>query len=107
MYTLKIKPISLNHAYRGRRFKTPELEAFKEECYFRLPKQDIPEGELSVKYEFGISSKNSDLDNLVKCFQDALAVKYGFNDRQIYHIEAVKVDVKKGEEYIKFLIKSL
>jgi Holliday junction resolvase RusA-like endonuclease len=46
-------------------------------------------------------------DNLVKCFQDALAEQYGFNDRQIYAWEFEKVDVKKGNEFVAFEIKAL
>lgn len=104
MITLKIKPLSLNSAYRGRRFTTPELEAFKESVYYLAPKIKIPEGKLEARYLFGVSSKNSDLDNLVKVFQDALAQKYKFNDKQIYKIEIEKIDVKKGKEFVSFLI---
>jgi Holliday junction resolvase RusA-like endonuclease len=106
MITLKIKALSLNQAYRGRRFTTPLLKQFKEAVYFLSPKLKIPEGKLKVKYEFGVSSKNSDGDNLIKCLQDSLADKYGFNDKKIYQWEVEKIDVKKGEEYIKFEITS-
>ena len=84
MNVVRIKPLSLNHAYRGRRFETPELEAFKLELACRLPRLKVPAGRLKVIYQFGVSSKNADGDNCVKAFQDALAEKYGFNDRQIY-----------------------
>ena len=104
MIKLAIKPISLNSCYRGRRFKTPLLDAFKKEVYYLLPKMEIPKGKLSVKYIFGVSSKSSDGDNLIKVFQDSLADNYGFNDKQIYKWEVEKVDVKKGEEYIEFEI---
>lgn len=107
MYNLKIKPISLNSAYRGRRFKTPELESFKKEVFYLLPKIEIPKGKLSAIYEFGVSSKASDGDNLIKVFQDCLADTYRFNDKMIYEWKVSKVDVKKGCEYIKFLIKPL
>jgi Holliday junction resolvase RusA-like endonuclease len=100
MYLIPVKPLSLNHAYRGRRFETPELKAFKTEVMANLPNVVIPKGKLAVKYIFGVSSKNADGDNLIKCLQDALAVKYNFNDRQIYFWEVAKVDVKKGEEFI-------
>ena len=39
---------------------------------------------LKINYIFGVSSKNADGDNCQKAFQDMLAEKYGFNDRQIY-----------------------
>lgn len=104
MHTIKIKPLSLNSAYRGRRFTTPELKNYKETLFYLLPSISRLQGKLSVRYEFGVSSKNADGDNLVKCFQDALANKYGFNDKQIYKWQFEKKDVKKGEEYIKFEI---
>ena len=104
MKTFFIKPISLNSAYRGRRFRTPELDAFQLELIYILPQMKIPKGKLSVKYIFGVSSANSDADNLVKATQDALADRYHFNDKMIYHIEVTKYIVKKGDEFVGFEI---
>lgn len=106
MITLKIKPLSLNNAYRGRRFATKELEAYKQSINFLSPKMTVPAGKLKIKYVFGVSSKNADGDNLIKCVQDAIATKYGFNDREIYKWEVEKIDVKKGEEFVCFEISS-
>lgn len=105
MHKIKIKPLSLNSAYRGRRFTTPELKSFKNEVFYLLPKIDIPKGKLKVEYVFGVSSKNADGDNLIKCFQDAIADCYRFNDKVIYKWEVEKVDVKKGDEFIYFDVK--
>lgn len=107
MVKLSIKPISLNSAYRGRRFATAELKQFKVDMSRILPKLDIPKGRLAVHYIFGVSSKNCDGDNLAKATQDCLAECYGFNDRIIYKWVMEKVDVKKGEEYILFNISAL
>lgn len=104
MIILKIKPLSLNSAYRGRRFATPELDVYKRSIDFLAPKMAVPAGKLKVKYVFGVSSKSADGDNLIKCVQDALSTKYGFNDREIYKWEVEKVDVKKGFEFISFEI---
>jgi Holliday junction resolvase RusA-like endonuclease len=82
----------------------PVLTAYKEELAYILPKLTVPTGKLKIKYQFGVSSKNADGDNLVKCFQDALAEQYGFNDRQVYEWSGKKVDVKKGEEFCAFEI---
>lgn len=106
MITIKIKPLSLNSAYRGRRFATPQLDVYKKSIHLLIPKIEVPIGKLKVKYVFGVSSKNSDGDNLIKCVQDAIAEKYGFNDKQIYKWEVEKIDVKKGEEFISFEILS-
>lgn len=104
MEHIKIKPLSLNSAYRGRRFTTPELKYYKEAIQYLAPKIVIPKGKLKVKYIFGVSSKNADGDNLIKCLQDSLADKYEFNDKLIYEWTVKKIDVLKGEEYIEFLI---
>lgn len=102
-----VKPLSVNRAYRGRKFATPALAGFKEEVWYSLPnnKIDYSKKKLKINYVFGVSSKNADGDNCQKAFQDVIAEKYGFNDRQIYKWNGEKVDVKKGEEYCAFDIK--
>jgi len=102
MHRLNIKPLSLNSAYTGRRFATQTLKDFKDEIMYLLPKISVPSGKLALWCEFGVSSKNSDGDNLIKVFQDSLSVAYGFNDKQIYEWKVKKVDVPKGKEYISF-----
>ena len=106
MGIINAKPLSLNKAYRGRRFATKDLKKYKEEVMWQLPKMKVPQGKLEVEYIFGCSSKGSDGDNLIKAFQDCLAEFYGFNDNKIYRWIVEKVDVKKGKEFIKFEIKT-
>lgn len=107
MIKLQIKSISVNEAYRGRRFKTQDYIAYDTELSHLLPHLAIPEGKLEVHYIFGLSSKASDYDNCIKQFQDIISKKYGFNDNRIYKAVIEKVDVKKGEEYIEFDVKKL
>ena len=110
MHRISIKPLSLNSAYRGRRFATVELLSYKQAIGLlapKLPQIQSSTARLEVHYRFGMSSKASDVDNCVKCLQDALADKYGFNDREIYKMVVEKVDCKKGEEFIEFNIKKL
>lgn len=103
MQKIPLKAISLNEAYRGRRFKTKKLQQFKYDVSMLLKKRDIPANKkLKVIYIFGLSSKGSDGDNCIKAFQDVLSESYGFNDNKIYKWEVEKVDVKKGEEYIEW-----
>lgn len=104
MYRLEIKPLSLNHAYHGRRFATKELQKYHTDIHRMLPRITVPDGKLSIHFRFGVSSKNSDGDNLIKCVQDAIAGKYGFNDKSIYEWHVWKEDVKRGEEFIEFMI---
>lgn len=103
MNEVKIKPMTVNQAWQGRRFKTPKYKAWREQISFMLPPViEIPKGRMMLVVTFGVSSKLSDMDNLLKPFIDALQDKYGFNDRQIYVGLVAKVDVPKGQEYIKW-----
>lgn len=104
---LDIKPLSVNEAWRGRRFKTDKYKKYERDILSILPPMKVPEGKLAIAIEFGFSSKNADVDNPVKCFIDCLQKKYGFNDRNIYVLAIQKQDVKKGAEYIEFEIKSI
>jgi hypothetical protein len=104
MIRVKVKPLSVNHSYQGCRFATPELAEYKQELSYLLPPLAVPKGAIAVCYEFGVSSKASDGDNLIKSFQDTLCEKYGFNDRDIYQWEVEKKIVPKGKEYAAFAI---
>lgn len=97
-----IKPLSVNDAWQGRRFKTKKYEDYETELIYQLPPQRIPDGKLTLRIEFGVSSPLSDVDNLLKTTLDCLQKRYEFNDKHIYEIFARKVDVKKKEEYIRF-----
>lgn len=107
MNKIEIKPISVNDCWRGRRFKTPEYEVYEKELFYKLKKQKVPTGKIFLRITAGISSKNADLDNIVKPFVDVLQKRLGFNDRQIYGMDLWKEDVKKGQEYIEFEIQDL
>ena len=108
MIRIDIKALSINEAYKGRKFSTPALAQYKKDLYALLPKKlKVPEGKLSVRFFFGFSSKSADGDNAIKAFQDALGEYYGFNDKRIYEWHVKKVDVKKGKEYISFELSPL
>ena len=107
-YAIKIKPLSVNKAWQGKRFKTNEYKQYEKEVSLLLPSHlKIPEGRLRLNLEWGFSSKASDFDNPVKPFTDILQKKYGFNDSRIYESHIKKVDVKKGAEYILFDISAI
>jgi len=102
MIKLDIKPLSVNQAWQGKRFKTPKYKNYEREMLLILPKIQIGIPPYKLKIEFGFSSKLSDIDNPVKMFLDCLVKKYGFDDRDIYQINVEKYIVPKGNEYIKF-----
>lgn len=105
MPLIKIKPLSINKAWRGgKRFKTKEYLAYEQELFYRIPKMEIPNGKKAFIIKVGFSNKNTDADNIVKPLQDIVAKKFGFNDNEIYYLEVIKEIVCKGEEYIAFEI---
>jgi len=105
MNRINIKPLSVNDAWQGRRYKTKEYKKYEKDCNLLLPGSlEIPDGYLKLDLEFGVSSSGSDIDNGVKLFVDILSKKYDFNDNRIFRMIIDKVKVKKGDEYIKFKI---
>jgi len=104
---IQIKPLSVNEVFQGRRFRTKKYDLYEMQVRYLLPKIEIPKGKLSIKYEVGYSNKLCDIDNFIKPFQDILQKHYEFNDRMIYHLDITKVIVKKGFEYIDFVIKEI
>ena len=103
---LDIKPLSVNEAWKGRRFKTDAYKAYERDVLKLLRPMTIPEGDLVLDLEWGFSSAGSDWDNPIKPFQDILQKKYDFNDNRVIEARVKKVKVKKGKEYIKFDIYS-
>jgi Holliday junction resolvase RusA-like endonuclease len=104
MIKINIKPLSINKAFQGKRFKTKEYDKYIENVLEQLPKISYTKDNVTLIIEFGYSSKLSDLDNCLKPFIDCLTKKYGIDDRYINKIIATKEIVKKGNEYIKFEI---
>jgi len=102
METINIKALSVNSCYQGKRFKNQLHKDYVKEVMSQLPIKFIGIPPYKLVIEFGLSSKLQDLDNCIKVFQDCLTVKYNFNDREIYEIQANKYNVQKGQEYIKF-----
>lgn len=107
MIRLQIKPLSVNEAWQGKRFKTDRYKKYERDLLLLLPSIKIPDGRLEIFLEFGVSSRLSDFDNPTKLFVDILQKKYGFNDNKIYKATIIKTDVPKNKEFIRFNISSL
>jgi len=101
---VKVKPLSVNQAWQGRRYATDKYKAYQKELLWLLKPLTIPDGKLCLTIIYGLSSPLSDIDNPNKQFIDTLCKKYGFNDNRIYRLNTEKVDVKKGSEFIDFEI---
>lgn len=101
---IEIKPLSVNNAWQGRRFKTPKYKSFEKELLLKLPTKIEHFDKMDIDITIGVC-KLFDIDNCIKPFLDVLQKKYGFNDRNIYLLSVKKEVVKKGSEFIEFNIK--
>ena len=88
---LKIKPLSVNKVWQGRRFKTQDYKNYEEEVYYNLPKKHVS-GFVHITFSFYIKSfKRSDVDNFIKPLLDVI-VKKGLiqDDRFVKKVTAEK-----------------
>lgn len=106
-FKINVKPMSINEAFRGRRFISPKYAIFKKAVLAQLPKINMPKPPYSIYFKFGFSSKASDWDNAIKTAQDCLSVHYKFNDKLIRKGIVETEIVKKGQEYFIFSITAL
>ena len=99
------KPMSVNEAWQGRRYKSKAYKNYEKEVMLLLPNEyKIPEtGDLAIRIEAGLSKK-ADLDNVCKPILDILEKMYGCNDKRFMEITLVKKIIKKGEGYFNFCI---
>ena len=102
MHKVNIKPLSVNEAWQGRRFKTQQYKRYERDLLMLLPKIEIPPGDLQVTFTVGYSNANADIDNFVKPTVDVMQKRYGFNDRRITRLVIDKVIVPRGMEYFSF-----
>ena len=108
MKFIKIKPLSINEAFQGRRFKTPLYRIFTDAVTRLLlaikPTKPNPDAPMFSHYIFGVSNILSDVDNMVKCFQDRLFSSWGIlnKDHQVQFMIVEKTKTKKGQEFIGF-----
>lgn len=101
---IDIKPLSVNEAWKGRRFKSPKYKAFIIETMYKLKPLTVPAGPLMLNITFGFSSKLSDVDNPLKMVIDTIGKKYGFDDRRFYRLNVSKIIVPKGSDFFEFKI---
>jgi Holliday junction resolvase RusA-like endonuclease len=105
---INIKPLSVNEAWKGRRFKTDKYKQWHKELMLLLPPLKIQfKGNLKASFVFGFSTNASDIDNPLKPLIDTLQKKYSFNDNQITELTVLKKVVKKGCEFIEISIQEL
>lgn len=108
MITINIKPLSINKAYKGKKYRTKDYDLYEYQVKQMLPKVDkIPLPPYEIKLVFGHSSLSSDWDNCIKTTQDIIAKHYGFNDKLIKKGTVIVKKVAKGKEYFAFALKNI
>lgn len=97
------------HYARGKT-DTVEYREYKSEIYSLLGdmEYDIKKTDkFKLSLVAGYSSKLSDLDNCFKPLLDSMQIAVGFDDRQIFEIEALKDHTAKGEEYLMVRLETI
>ena len=103
MIELNIKPLSVNRSYKGRKFPTDALKAYKQHMPLLLPKNlQLPPDRLVLLFRFHFKRKASDVDNCCKAAQDIITAHYGVDDREIFMTMNEKVINFKEPEYLEF-----
>ena len=97
---LNIKPLSVNKAWQGKRYKSPEYKKYEIQVLRLLPDIEINEFK-RLKITYGFSNMMSDIDNPTKLVLDLLQKKYNVNDRDLIYLVLHKEKTKKGEEFIE------
>lgn len=99
---LNEKALSVNQAWKGKRYKTPAYQDYEKSILVRLPAGKVDPGVmLRLEFMFGFSNSASDLDNPVKLLMDIAQKKYGFNDKMVFELNVRKCLVKKGFDFIE------
>lgn len=101
----KIKLLSVNEAWQGRRFKTKNYDSYEKTLLYTLPNEKINLIKCYyIIFIFNFSNKLSDWDNPIKPLQDILQKKYEFNDRDVDIAMVYKNIVpKKDEGFIVYI----
>lgn len=90
--------MSVNIAWQGKRYRTPEYKKYTEEMLYLLPKKEMIVGQVGIFLFFYIKNpKQCDLDNFIKPVIDILVKKeYIKDDRYIYFLQAHKEESERN-----------
>lgn len=98
---LDIKPLSVNRAWQGRKYKTKEYNAWRREIEILMPRKEMIQGDVSVTVIYSlVRHRRTDLDNLFKTLFDSIVNRgYIEDDTRIVEIHAKKVKSKVNTIY--------
>jgi hypothetical protein len=70
-HRIDIKPLSVNDAWKGKRYKTDVYKQYSRDLTYLLPRNyTLPPPPYEIRLKWGFSSKLSDWDNPIKPTQD-------------------------------------
>lgn len=100
---IDIKPISVNAAFQGRRFKTADCKAYERLLWYKLPRKGTLLGDVEIWFDFFlVNYKKTDISNLVKVTEDILVKKkYIEDDRKIVRMHLAKHKAERDMMTIK------
>lgn len=105
IFTIDLKPLSVNDAWQGRRFKSKDYVKYERDLLFILPKNlPVIEGRVEIRFKFHMKNhKAADWDNPIKPLQDVL-VTAGIlkNDQSVYLGMGQKIPAKR--DYFEVMI---
>ena len=78
MYRVDIKPMSVNEAWQGRRYRSKKYVQYCANLLLMLPRLTVPKTNLEINFIFGITAI-SDIDNPLKLILDIFQKKYNFD----------------------------
>lgn len=100
---IPIKAMSINSAWKGRRFKTKAYEKWQESILWSLPHEEemLKSRTLGMSFIFYLKSPTRmDLDNLLKGLIDCVKKKGIIeDDRYVFYLEATKRKTEKEEGF--------
>ena len=102
---LSVKPLTINLAYRGRRFKSKALVQFQKDVAWLLRGAKTIDGEVELRYKFYLQHYAiTDVGNCEKTITDCL-VEYGIisDDRFVKKITMEKFKAKTDSIEIEIL----
>ena len=107
LFQLQGKPISLNAAFQGRRFKTADCKQYESDVMKQLVWRPMIKGWVMIDLLFYLPASSyalSDISNLVKILEDCI-VKKGYieDDRKVVEMRTRKTRSENArvEVYIK------
>lgn len=103
-----IKPLSINKAFQGRRFKTQDYKQFEKDFSTLIKYQKMKKFKGSVKIEIGFGFKNklSDIDNCLKPIFDVLVKNKIIEDDRFINELYVKKSIS-AEDYFYIEIENI